>query len=95
MVLDTELTPALIAEGKARDVVRAVQDLRKQLELNIDDRIVVRYQVEGELAEAIVAHREWIAAEVLANSLQAADELTNGTDIVVSGETVRVEIVVS
>ena len=95
VVLDTELTPALIAEGKARDVVRAVQDLRKQLELNIDDRIVVRYQVEGELAEAIVAHREWIAAEVLANSLQAADELTNGTDIVVSGETVRVEIVVS
>ena len=92
VVLDTELTPALIAEGKARDVVRALQDLRKQLELNIDDRIVVRYQVAGELAEAIAAHRDWIAAEVLANSLELVDDLAAGTDVTVGGETLHVQI---
>ena len=95
VVLDTELTPALIAEGKARDVVRALQDLRKQLELNIDDRIVVRYQVAGELAEAIAAHRDWIAAEVLANSLEPADDLANGTEVSISGETVKIDITVA
>lgn len=95
VVLDTELTPELIAEGKARDVVRAIQDLRKQLELNIDDRILVRYQIAGDMADAIDAHREWIAAEVLANTLEPANELDNATDVNISGETLRVEITVA
>ncbi|HWV24148.1 MAG TPA: isoleucine--tRNA ligase [Thermomicrobiales bacterium] len=95
VVLDTELTPELIAEGKARDVVRSIQDLRRQLELNIDDRIEVRYQVSGEMADAIAAHRDWIAAEVLAASLEPADDLTDGTDVTISGETLKVSITVA
>src|SRR5699024_9605548 len=95
VVLDTELTPELIAEGKARDVVRAIQDLRRQLELNIDDHIEVRYQVSGEMADAIAAHRDWIAAEVLATSLKPTEDLADGTEVTVSGETLKVSITVA
>ncbi|MCA9833361.1 MAG: isoleucine--tRNA ligase [Thermomicrobiales bacterium] len=92
VVLDTELTPELIAEGYARDFVRQVQDLRKQLELNIDDRIVVGYSVDGEVAAAIADWRDWIAAEVLAVSLTAADDLVDATEIKVGSDTVLVSI---
>lgn len=93
VVLDTELTPELIAEGYARDFVRQVQDLRKQLELNIDDRILVNYSIEGEIAAAIADWHDWIAAEVLATSLAASGDLVDSTEVKVGNETVQVSIV--
>ena len=41
VVLDTELSPALLAEGDARELQRAIQDLRREAELDLDDRIEV------------------------------------------------------
>ena len=76
VVLDTNLTPELIQEGIARDVVRAIQDARKQLELNIEDTISVRYHATDEaVATAIATHEPYIAREVLATSITSADGL--------------------
>jgi len=67
VALELELTPELRAEGLARELVRAVQDARKAGGLDVGDRIVLGLQVEGPaLAEALEAHRAWIAAETLA-----------------------------
>jgi len=66
VALDVEVTPELRAEGLAREVVRAVQDARKEAGLDIADRIGLYLEGGGELAEAIAAHEAWILGEVLA-----------------------------
>ncbi|HQE92320.1 MAG TPA: class I tRNA ligase family protein [Anaerolineae bacterium] len=71
VALDTTVTPELEQEGLAREVVRRVQDLRKQADYQLTDRIVVQYNASGALAEAVAAQREMIAAEVLADALEA------------------------
>jgi len=71
VAMDVALTPDLVAEGLAREVVRRVQNLRKEAGFNLDDRIVTTYQTEGELAEAVEAWREFIAAETLSVELRA------------------------
>jgi isoleucyl-tRNA synthetase len=63
--LRTELTPELEAEGLAREFVRRVQELRKQADLDIADRIRLYVQATPRLAEAIVTHQEYIRGETL------------------------------
>ncbi len=65
VAMDIVITPELTAEGLARDVVRRVQTLRKEADFDLDDRIVTTYQADAELAQAIEAWRDYIAAETL------------------------------
>ncbi len=69
VALDTELTPELVAEGLAREVVNRIQTARKEADLDYAARIRVRYRAGDELARAIEAHRDWIAGETLAREL--------------------------
>ena len=73
VAIDTRITPELRAEGLAREVVRRIQNLRKEAGFNLDDRIETVYQTEGELAEAIAAWREYIAAETLSVVLEPGE----------------------
>jgi isoleucyl-tRNA synthetase len=71
VALDTRLTPELVAEGWAREVVHRIQSARKDEDLDYADRIRVRYRAAPALEEAIAAHRDWIAGETLAVELAA------------------------
>ena len=68
--LVTELTPELVSEGLAREFVRRVQDLRKNANLDVADRIELFVDASPGLRSAIEAHREYITAETLAASLE-------------------------
>jgi isoleucyl-tRNA synthetase len=72
VALDAALTPDLIDEGLAREVIHRIQRLRKDRELDYADRIRVRYLAGAELEQAIDRHRDWIAGETLAVELAAA-----------------------
>ena len=70
VALDTTLTPALVREGLARDVVRLVQDARKQAGLEVSDRIELWLDLGAAGAvEAVAEHAETIRAETLALTL--------------------------
>jgi isoleucyl-tRNA synthetase len=68
--LVTELTPELVSEGLAREFVRRVQELRKNADLDVADRIELFVDASPGLRSAIEAHREYITAETLAASLE-------------------------
>ena len=71
VVIDTQLTPALLAEGDARELQRAIQDLRREAELDLDARIEVWVDpLPGELA----AYLEAVRGDTL------ADRLASGPD---------------
>ncbi|MGH2700961.1 MAG: isoleucine--tRNA ligase [Actinomycetota bacterium] len=70
VALDLDVTDELLAEGIAREVVRGVQDLRKSSGLAVENRIELRlFSDDATIARALEAHRDYIAAEVLASSI--------------------------
>ncbi|MFS8499734.1 MAG: DUF5915 domain-containing protein, partial [Micromonosporaceae bacterium] len=69
VVLDTTLTPELEAEGLARDVVRVVQQARREAGLDVSDRITVVLDAPAEVTEAVRAHESFVAGEVLATAV--------------------------
>jgi isoleucyl-tRNA synthetase len=66
VALDLEITPELAGEGLAREVVRLVQDARKEAGLHVTDRIELGIEADAPVAEAVETHHSWIAGEVLA-----------------------------
>ncbi len=69
----TDLTPALIQEGLSREFVRRVQDLRKNSEFEISDRIELVFQASKGLQQAVLAFKEYIMEETLTLKLGAGD----------------------
>ncbi len=68
--LDLKLTPTLISEGLAREVIRHIQQARKDAGLNIDDRIELVLSTDGaDLKKAIADNKKVIMDEVLAAEL--------------------------
>ena len=65
VALDTTLNDALLREGIAREVVRTVQDGRKQAGLEVSDRIRLHVHGTPLVAQAIDEHRDWIMNETL------------------------------
>ncbi|WP_103019630.1 isoleucine--tRNA ligase [Salinibacter altiplanensis] len=76
VALDTDITPELRAEGLAREGVKRIQDLRKEANFEVTDRIVVAYDGSSQMADALAAHADWIRNETLALELQPSDEPT-------------------
>ncbi len=76
VVIDTELTAELRVEGDARELQRAIQDLRKDAGLALDDRIEL--WLDG-LPEPVAAHLDDVATEVLADGIRRATPPTDPT----------------
>ncbi|TDD28193.1 isoleucine--tRNA ligase [Kribbella turkmenica] len=73
VVLDTTVTPELAAEGVARDVIRAIQQARREAGLEVSDRIRLSLTAEAQVVAAVETHRRLIMAETLADELTVAE----------------------
>lgn len=70
VVLNTEVTPELEAEGTARDMVRAIQQARKDAGLNVSDRISTSVTAKPDVVEALLANAELVKTETLTIELE-------------------------
>jgi isoleucyl-tRNA synthetase len=78
VALDTEITPSLAAEGVARDVIRVVQQARKDLGFDISDRVALTFST-GEYTEAAIReHQGLIASETLSEKIDFSTTVTDG-----------------
>ena len=80
VALDTQMTPDLVAEGFAREVINRIQTIRKNRELNVTDRIVVTYAFPPAVAAAIEQFADLICGETLCRALRADSTLSTGAD---------------
>ncbi|MYW94835.1 isoleucine--tRNA ligase [Amycolatopsis rubida] len=93
VVLDTEVTEDLANEGLARDLVRVVQQARREAGLDVGDRISLTVDAIGEVTAAVREHEEFVASETLATSVSYG-EVAEGFDGTV-GEGVKVRVAVA
>jgi len=90
VLLHTDVTEELEREGLARDIIRAIQQERKNIGLDVSDRISLTLDGDDAVAQAFDAHRELITSETLATEAQLGD--VSGDDVAVGNTCVRVGI---
>lgn len=81
VALDVTLTPELRKEGIAREFVNRIQNLRKDSGFEVTDKISVKILANEALNDAINSNSEYIRAQVLAGSLEIAQNLTEGHNV--------------
>jgi isoleucyl-tRNA synthetase len=73
--VDTTLTEDIESEGYAREVIRRVQEMRKDLELDIEERIRVELDIDDErIADLVASHEDLIAEEVRADEFGSVED---------------------
>ncbi len=73
VVLDTDVSADLVAEGLANDALRFIQDTRKAAGLDVSDRIVLTYSADPALANAMETHKKRIMRDALIVEMVAGD----------------------
>ena len=81
VALDVTLTDELKKEGIARELVNRIQNLRKDSGYELTDRIVVQFQKDEQIINAINKNLDYIKTETLTEELEILEHLTNGIEV--------------
>ena len=93
VALDVTITPVLKEEGHAREFVSQLQRMRKEMNLEITDRIGVDFEaVDMELSGALLNYKQYICAEILADTLEQVASLPESEAISVNDISIKVLI---
>ena len=94
VALDVTLTETLLAEGMARELVNRIQNIRKDKDFDVTDKIVVTFEKQEAILAAVQDFGEYISNETLANELVLAENGVEGERVELPGEiniTIKVE----
>ncbi len=92
VALDITITDALQSEGNARELVNRIQNIRKENNFDLTDRISVKLLTNVNLKSSIEEYKEYICREILADSVQWVTELKEGIEIEVNDEPLIIEV---
>ena len=92
VALDLEISDELKTEGVARELVNKIQNLRKDKDFEVTDKITVKIEEHSYTSKAILSFNEYICGEILASSLEETTNPT-GTDVLdIDGNTIKIEL---
>ena len=81
LFLDIRLDSSLIEEGLVRDIVRRIQDMRKDLDLDYTAKIRIMYEGDEEVKRAVKKFKDYICEETLAVGIEGASSSANAEHI--------------
>jgi len=83
VALDVTITAELKEEGLSRELINRIQNLRKELNFEVTDRITVSLQNDNLISAAVARNKAYICAEILADQINLVADLENGNKIVI------------
>jgi isoleucyl-tRNA synthetase len=92
VALDITVTPELEKEGNARELVNRIQNLRKDNEFELTDRIFVHIMENASLKPSIIQFNDYICREILADSIQWVSDLQDGVSVEINGEMLKLAV---
>lgn len=93
VALDIDVSDELIREGIARELVNRIQNIRKSSGFEITDKIEVKIEKLNEINDAVLEHSEYIASQVLANSIELVDKIDNPEELDFEDYTVKISVI--
>ena len=92
VALDITITADLKKEGDAREFVNRIQNIRKDSGFNLSDRIILTISENADLQPALIQYKEYICAEILADSLSFLPVINDGIEIEVNEVLLQVNV---
>lgn len=93
VALDVTITTELKQEGLSRELINRIQNLRKELNFEVTDRISVSLQQDNLLSTAVLNNKNYICQEILADDIKLTENIVNGNKIVI--EDVELQILIA
>ncbi|WAC41358.1 isoleucine--tRNA ligase [Pedobacter sp. SL55] len=93
VALDINITTELKQEGLSRELINRIQNLRKELNFEVTDRITVSLQQHNLIADAVAQNKHYICNEILANDILLTESVSNGNKITI--EDVELDILIT
>jgi isoleucyl-tRNA synthetase len=92
VALDVTITDELKQEGLSRELINRIQNLRKELNFEVTDRITVTLQNHNLIANAVAQNKTYICSEILADNINLTENLDNGNKIVIDDVELQISI---
>jgi isoleucyl-tRNA synthetase len=92
VALDITLSPALLNEGNARELVNRVQNIRKEANFELTDKILLRIVDNTNLKDAINEFSDYICDEILALNIDWVPALEDGVDVDINDQKLRISV---
>jgi isoleucyl-tRNA synthetase len=92
VALDITLSPALLKEGNARELVNRVQNIRKEANFELTDKILLRIVDNTDLKDSINEFSDYICREILALDIDWVPSLEDGVDVEINDQKLRISV---
>ena len=89
--LDINLDEVLIGEGISRDVIRLIQNLRREKNLDVSDNIDIKINADKAVTKAIQDNYSYVCTQVLANKIELGNDIDNNSEKI-SGYSISINI---